>query len=133
MVDLGQPGLLSVALVDESGIPYLSPRDVTMVLTSSASDSIDLPRTIVIPAGDYTTVTQWIAQKSVDVSILAQAESIQAGTAWVTVSEPVERGEAAILEAYALVPSLSARGLERQAVVLQALDANRTPVEFPCT
>ena len=133
MVDLGQPGLLSVALVDESGIPYLSPRDVTMVLTSSASDSIDLPRTIVIPAGDYTTVTQWISQKSVDVSILAQAESIQAGTAWVTVSEPVERGEAAILEAYALVPSLSARGLERQAVVLQALDANRTPVDFPCT
>jgi hypothetical protein len=104
-----------------------------MVLTSSASDSIDLPRTIVIPAGDYTTVTQWISQKSVDVSILAQAESIQAGTAWVTVSEPVERGEAAILEAYALVPSLSARGLERQAVVLQALDANRTPVDFPCT
>ena len=133
MVDLGQPGLLSVALVDESGIPYLSPRDVTMVLTSSASDSIDLPRTIVIPAGDYTTVTQWISQKSVDVSILAQAESIQAGTTWVTVSEPVERGEAAILEAYALVPSLSARGLERQAVVLQALDANRTPVDFPCT
>jgi hypothetical protein len=104
-----------------------------MVLTSSASDSIDLPRTIVIPAGDYTTVTQWISQKSVDVSILAQAESIQAGTTWVTVSEPVERGEAAILEAYALVPSLSARGLERQAVVLQALDANRTPVDFPCT
>jgi len=133
VVDLGQPGLLSVALVDESGIPYLSPRDVTMVLTSSASDSIDLPRTIVIPAGDYTTVTQWISQKSVDVSILAQAESIQAGTTWVTVSEPVERGEAAILEAYALVPSLSARGLERQAVVLQALDANRTPVDFPCT
>ncbi|MCI0796409.1 MAG: hypothetical protein J4N99_06295 [Chloroflexi bacterium] len=129
----GQPGLLSVALVDDAGIPYLAPSDIAVVLTSSASESIDLPRTVVIPAGDYVAITQWIPRKSDDVSILAQAEAIQSGTAWVSVSELVEQGEPSILEAYLLVPSMPARDVERQAIVLQALDKNRVPVDFPCT
>lgn len=129
----GQPGLLSVALVDASGIPFLAPRDIQVVLTSSASESIDLPRTVVIPAGDYVAMTQWIPQKTDDVSILAQAEAMQSGTAWVSISELVEQGEPSIMEAYSLLPSLPARGVELQAIVLRALDANRIPVDFPCT
>ncbi len=129
----GASGILAVSIVDGSGVPYLAPRDVEVVLTSSAPESIEVPRSLVIPRGDYSTIMEWTARSSGDVNITAQAQSVEAGDAWVSVTSGADRGEPVRIKAYPLLPSLPATGYERNAVMLQAFDERQNPVEFPCT
>ena len=129
----GSSGILAVSIVDGSGVPFLAPWDVEVVLTSSAPDSIAVPRSLVIPRGDYSMFMEWTAGQSGAVNITAQAQSIEAGDAWVSVTSRSERGEPVRIKAYPLLPSLPATGYERNAVMLQAFDEQQNPVDFPCT
>ncbi|MCH8063232.1 MAG: hypothetical protein IH861_12085 [Chloroflexi bacterium] len=129
----GASGILAVSIVDGSGVPYLAPRDVEVVLTSSAPETIEVPRSLVIPRGDYSMIMEWTARKSGDVNITAQAQSVEAGDAWVSVTSGTEMGAPVRIKAYPLLPSLPATGYERDAVMLQAFDERQNPVEFPCT
>ena len=128
----GSSGILAISIVDGSGVPYLAPRDVEVVLTSSAPESLEVPRSLAIPRGDYSVMTEWTASESGDVNITAQAQSIEAGDAWLTVISRIERGEPVRIKAFPLLPSLPATGFERNAVMLQAFDEQQNPVDFPC-
>ena len=129
----GSSGILAVSIVDGNGIPYLVPRDIEVVLTSSAPESIEVPRSLVIHRGDYSMIMEWTARKSGDVNISAQAQSTEAGDAWVSITSQTDRGEPVRIKAYPLLPSLPATGYERNAVMLQAFDERQNPVDFPCT
>ena len=81
MIYPGSSGILAVSIVDVGGVPYLAPRDVEVVLTSSAPESIEVPRSLLIPRGDYSVIMEWTARGSGDVNITAQAQSVEAGDA----------------------------------------------------
>ena len=125
-------GILTVALIGANGALYLAPSDVSVILTSADPSVVELPESLVIPRASYMVKTEWKALKPGKVSMVAQANGLDAGTAQVEISESVEDATPVYLEAYTMLPSLPALDKDEEAVLIQALDAERRPVPFPC-
>lgn len=127
---IGAKGIITVALVDNGGVPYLSPTDVTVLLTSDSPRVVALAKSILIPQDSYWARTEWVAQAIGSAGVLAQADGVEADGARVQVVE--KGGQPTHLEVFPTLPTLIAREERQEALVLQATDADRKPVSFPC-
>lgn len=125
-------GVLTVTLVGANGALYPAPSDVSVILTSADPSVVELPESLVIPRASYMVKTGWKALKPGKVSMVAQANGLEAGNAQVEISESAEDETPVYLEAYTMLPSLPALAKDEEAVLIQALNAERRPVPFPC-
>ena len=125
-------GVLTVTLVGANGTLYPAPSDVSVILTSADPGLLELPESLVIPRASYMVKTDWKALKPGNASMVAQADGLDAGNAQVEISEPAEDATPVYLEAYTMLPSLPALTKDEDAVLIQALNAERRPVPFPC-
>lgn len=129
----GDEGIVTVAITDRNGVPYLVPHDVHVVITSSDTSGVEVPQRLVIPASGHIGKTSWKALDAGNVDVLAQADTFESGVAQVNVVAPEEIGTPVSVEAYPMASSMPASPSEGEMVVLQALDSDGLPVAFPCT
>ena len=125
-------GILTVTLVGANGALYQAPSDVSVILTSANPGLVELPESLVIPRASYMVKTDWKALKPGKASMVAQADGLDAGNAQVEISESAEDATPVYLEAYTMLPSLPALTRNEETVLIQALNAERRPVPFPC-
>ncbi|MCH7746025.1 MAG: Ig-like domain-containing protein, partial [Chloroflexi bacterium] len=109
-----------------------APADVTVILAKADPSVVELPESLVIHRASYMVMTEWKALKPGKASMVAQANGLEAGNAQVEISESAEDATPVYLEAYTMLPSLPALTRNEETVLIQALNAERRPVPFPC-
>jgi len=131
MIVGGEPsGRLTVVLEGSNGRLAPATQDLDLVISSSNPSVVKVSRRITIPRGAYTATTELepLSKGSATLSALGSgfvSEFIEARV--------VESGESAeALEIYLSPPVLRSGTPDHPGVVVQAVDASRRPVYFPC-
>lgn len=126
----GASGILTIALAGDRDAPALASSDVTIMLTNSNPEVVELPETAVIPRLGHEVRLGWRARAVGRADLLAQADGFHAAGSQVQV---VEQGERAVqLQGRATTPSFLSWETERGAIVVQAVDEKGRPAPLPC-
>ena len=120
-------GYVAVELADEDGLPTRAKDDITVTLTTSTSDVINLKNTeLVIKEGEYFAIAEFQANQSGEALIYASTLSMETVSSKVTVSEI---GEPLTVRLYVYPTKISSFSANYAFAIIQLQDSNGIPIK----
>jgi len=119
-------GYVSVELADEDGFPTRATSDITITLTTSQSDVLNLKnKELVIKKGEYFAVGEFQVNKPGTTLIYASVPSIETASSTVTVTEI---DEPLTVQLYVYPDKISSFSTNYAYAIVQLQDSSGTPI-----
>src|SRR3990172_8591460 len=120
-------GYVAVELADEDGLPTRAQDDITVTLTTSTSDVINLKNTeLVIKKGEYFAIAEFRANQSGEALIYASTPFMETVSSKVTVSEI---GEPLTLQLYVYPSKIRSFSANYAFAIIQLQDSSGIPIK----